>query len=96
MYKLPAHLVQHFGHTHILCALRTKTTVFRRKGECGRWRLQEWLHYNSEAARDTLAAITAWLRTVTAATARPVGVRRPVRLVGVAEVVGGRRRGGAA
>ena len=27
MYKLPAHLVQNFGHTHILCALRTKTTV---------------------------------------------------------------------
>jgi hypothetical protein len=27
MYKLPAHLVQNFGNTHILCALRTKTTV---------------------------------------------------------------------
>ena len=27
MYKIPAQLVQNFGHTHIRCALRTKTTV---------------------------------------------------------------------
>ena len=29
MYTTPAQLVQNFGHTHIRCALRTKTTVVR-------------------------------------------------------------------